>query len=57
MSFQLVLLTQAEDDLRQAYRWYEENRLGLGDEFLLCIEATLTAIEANPLQFPIIYRE
>jgi len=48
---------EAESDLREAYRWYEGQRPGLGDDFLLCVDAALSAIQANPLAFPAIHQE
>lgn len=57
MKYQLRLRPIAEDDLRQAYAWYEEQRPGLGGDLLLCVEATLDAIRENPLCFPVIHKE
>ena len=38
--------------MQQAYTWYEDQRPGLGGDFLLCVEAVLDAIGENPLRFP-----
>jgi plasmid stabilization system protein ParE len=54
MKYALRIRPNAEEDLRQAYAWYEEQRVGLGDDFLLCYEAALDAIIENPTRFPII---
>ena len=48
MSRQLILKPDAELDLKQAYRWYEEQRSGLGQEFLEQTEVTLERIRLNP---------
>ena len=53
----LRIQPHAVDDLREAHAWYEEQRPGLGNEFLLCIEAILDQITANPVRFPLIHRE
>lgn len=57
MSITLLLRPAAEEDIRQAYRWYEEQRAGLGDDFLLCVEATLATIKENPQLFPAIHKQ
>lgn len=44
MTYQIRFPAIAEEELHQAYNWYEEQRDGLGEDFLLCIEATLDAI-------------
>lgn len=30
----LIILSEAEQDVAQAYTWYEEQEVGLGEEFL-----------------------
>lgn len=47
---------EAEADVAEAYGWYEAQRPGLGDDFLLCIEAALEAIGDRPQSFPLIDR-
>ncbi len=37
------------------YSWYEEQSLGLGMEFLRCVEATLLSIQRNPLSYPTVH--
>lgn len=34
MSYTLVLQAEAIIDIQEAYEWYEEQKVGLGDEFL-----------------------
>lgn len=46
----------AETDLDTAFVWYEAQRVGLGQEFLHAVEATLDRIRHAPEQFPIIDR-
>jgi hypothetical protein len=41
----VVLRPAAAADVEAAYRWYEQQRAGLGDEFLDAVRATLRAIE------------
>jgi toxin ParE1/3/4 len=48
MSLGLRLRPEAEADLREASLWYDGRRVGLGDEFLIEIERSLTLIQENP---------
>jgi toxin ParE1/3/4 len=57
MKYTVVFRPEAEEDLRRAYRWYEEQRAGLGQDFLLCIEAVVAAINENPSRFPAVHKE
>ena len=57
MNYRLLIRRQAKSDLRQAVRWYEGQSPGLGREFVAEVEATLTRIGENPLQYQPIYRE
>ncbi len=44
---------EAKDDLRQAYRWYENREPGLGEELLCCIEECELTIRQYPQLYPI----
>jgi len=39
MAFRVFLNPGAEDDTEQAYNWYEDQRKGLGEEFLVELES------------------
>jgi len=51
------LRAAADADLADARAWYDDQRPGLGDEFLASIAAALTRLEQNPEQFPVYYRD
>jgi toxin ParE1/3/4 len=51
MSYHLIIRKRAENHLVEAYNWYEKQKPALGSEFLLRVEASLAAIETNPLLF------
>ena len=53
----LVFRLAAEEELANARLWYEEQRSGLGDEFLACIEAGLERVVATPDAFPKVHSE
>lgn len=47
----------ASIELEAGVRWYEEQRRGLGSDFMLSVEASLGAIQRTPLMFPVIHRD
>ncbi len=56
MTYRVLLRKEAQDDLSDAASWYEEQRLGLGGEFLDEAGAAFRRIEANPLAYVDVYR-
>jgi len=48
MAKSLIILLEAELDITEAYDWYQERELGLGEEFLRCIDASIQTIKRNP---------
>jgi plasmid stabilization system protein ParE len=47
-----IVLPEAEDELREAMRWYEARRSGLGLEFLGVIEDAMSRVTSTPLAWP-----
>ncbi len=45
----------ARMELRDAYRWYETQRPGLGEDLLRRVEETLDRIRQNPEAFPVVH--
>ena len=48
MGVEVRLTANAEQDLAEAYAWYEDRRIGLGEDFLSRVEAALAAIGRQP---------
>jgi hypothetical protein len=48
MAAELIIAPEAEQDLAQAYAWYEGRRIGLGEDFLSCVDACIEAIRRTP---------
>lgn len=42
---QIRLLETAKEDLRAGYRFYEDQRVGLGDYFLDCLQADVRSLQ------------
>jgi plasmid stabilization system protein ParE len=55
MSRELVLRPEAENETTAACEWYERQRVGLGDEFLCCLEATLEHVRREPEVYPLVH--
>ena len=47
MTYRLVIQPEAEADLDEAYRWYENQRSGLGNESIECVEAVFERRDAG----------
>jgi hypothetical protein len=48
VSRRLVVRPEAEAEMTEAFDWYEDRAIGLGSEFLLCVDAVLSAILRLP---------
>jgi len=49
MQYNLTLSQEAEDAVYNAKEWYEQQRQGLGVEFLVAIDNAFLSIQSNPL--------
>lgn len=57
MKYRATIRPEAENDLKEAFSWYEDKRQGLGHDFLLQVDAGLKLIERNPKIYPPEYKE
>ena len=57
MALPLVFRRRVGQDLAGAYGWYEEQRVGLGEEFPGAVEASFDAIEQFPEMFARVHGE
>ncbi len=46
---------EARQDILESYLWYERHRLGLGDEFTLCVDEARERISRYPESSPKVY--
>ena len=56
MTLEVRLRSEAEQDLADAAAWYEEQRQGLGHEFLDEVLTMLSSIAETPLMHPNVHR-
>ena len=53
-NYTLIINHFAEEDIKDAIVWYNEQKENLGDEFLQDVKSLVLRINNKPLQFPII---
>ena len=53
----MIIRPEAESDIEDAYQWYESQRKGLGENFLLCIEEALSRASRTPSIYSPVYKE
>jgi plasmid stabilization system protein ParE len=56
MKYDLIVRPEAETELADAFNWYEQRVAGLGNRFLLSVDAAINSIRRNPLQYPALYK-
>jgi len=57
MSRRFIVRPLAEADIEDAARWYDDERAGLVDRFLVDVNRTFVRIRERPLQFPAVSGE
>lgn len=56
MSRSLIVRPEAEEEMTDAFDWYEDRIPGLGSEFLLCVDAVFSAIQRTPELYPRVHK-
>jgi len=54
---QIGFCPAAAADIKAAYEWYEEQRSGLGDEFLTAVERAAASVIEQPEAYPVVHRD
>jgi plasmid stabilization system protein ParE len=57
MNAELLIRPKAETDLAEAFRWYEDRGPGLGERFLLSVEAVIAAIRRYLRAFAVVRKQ
>ena len=52
----LIVRPRAEEEIVEAFRWYEEKSEGLGSEFMRALDAALSSIQRNPNAYAVFHR-
>jgi plasmid stabilization system protein ParE len=56
VSLKVYLRPEAETDIEEAAIWYEEQRQGLGQEFLDDVLSLCETVSENPAIYPVVHR-
>ena len=57
MNYKLLIRSEMELDIEEAFEWYEEHNPGLGFEFIRAVDICLASIGRYPLAYPLVHRE
>jgi len=55
MAAEFIVAPEAEEDIAEAYAWYERQRVGLGEDFLSRVDACIQGICRAPQVHAIIH--
>jgi len=55
MAAELIIAPEVEQDIADAYAWYEDRRIGLGEEFLSCIDACIATVLRAPEIYELVH--
>ena len=53
----LIVLPMAEQDIKHSVEWYNEQRIGLGADFVRVLDDTFSSLSQHPLAFPLVKLE
>lgn len=56
MAVELILAPEVEHDVGEAYHWYEGRRVGLGEDFLLRVDACVQGILRGPETHRVVFQ-
>jgi plasmid stabilization system protein ParE len=55
MAVELIVVPEVEEDIAQAYDWYESQRTGLDEEFLSRVDACVRSVLRNPEMHSVVH--
>src|SRR3954469_8710254 len=57
MNLPLAFHPDVKGEIDEAYRWYEQQSAGLGDDFLAALDEVFARLQQLPLAHPVIFRD
>lgn len=57
MSYSLLIREEANNEFAEAYVWYEQQQVNLGERFAETLKAKFADIQNNPYHYQKIYKE
>ncbi|QJR80428.1 type II toxin-antitoxin system RelE/ParE family toxin [Alteromonas pelagimontana] len=56
MKFALYIRPEAEEDIRESYSYYQQCQVGLGNDFIISVEAAFNKITEHPEMYQEVHR-
>lgn len=53
----IIVRPEAEAEITEAFRWYEDKNEGLGSEFLRALDAALSSARRNPTVYALVHNQ
>ncbi len=57
MKYQLIIQSEAQFDIEDAFDWYNTQDSKLASEFVRAVDIGVSTIAQNPLAYPILFRQ
>jgi plasmid stabilization system protein ParE len=54
---EIIFQPEAEAEITEAFRWYEDKNEGLGSEFMRALDASLSSIQRNPTAYAAVHKQ
>ncbi len=54
---EIIVQPEAEAEITEAFRWYEDKNEGLGSEFMRALDASLSSIQRNPTAYAAVHKQ
>src|SRR3954452_16931031 len=55
--YQILISFEAQQEIQEAYDWYEGKTRKLADDFLRALDERFAAIEREPIAHPVVYKQ
>jgi hypothetical protein len=56
MAAELIIAPEVDEDLAEAYAWYEKQRAGLGKDFRSCVDSCIQAVRRTPQMGAVVHQ-
>ncbi len=57
MSLPIVFRLEAQAEFDEAFDWYEQQQLGLGEDFLVCVAEVLERVGSMPESYAVVFQD
>ena len=57
MKYEIIISSQAKDDISQAAKWYEQRQKRLSQKFMISLKNSFKTLKENPFAFAVVYMQ